>query len=100
MSFDVTKSRSFKVQPRVSSRMANLYVFLTGMRFYDAKTAEADAAAILAGRADEVLRGPRDRLGPPWTKDHRTALAATILTAGADTTAIARAAGQRTRCVP
>jgi len=35
----------------------------------------------LKGRADEVLRAPRDRLGPPWTKDHRTALAATILTA-------------------
>ena len=48
--------------------------------FYDAKTAEADAARVLADRADGVLRGPRDRLGPPWTKDHRTALAATILT--------------------
>jgi hypothetical protein len=67
------------------------------VHFYDAKTAEADGAAFLAGRADEVLRGPRDRLGPPWTKDHRTALAATILTAGADTRAIGRAAGQRTR---
>jgi len=52
------------------------------LRFYDAKTAESDAAAILKGRADEVLRAPRDRLGPPWTKDHRTALAATILAAG------------------
>ena len=51
------------------------------LRFYDAKTAESDAAAVLKGRADEVLRAPRDRLGPPWTKDHRTALAATILTA-------------------
>src|SRR5205823_3366815 len=51
----------------------------------DAKPAEPDAAAILAGRADDVLRGPRDRLGPPWTTDHRTALPATILT------------GQRTR---
>lgn len=49
------------------------------VRFYNAKTAEADAATILADRADAVLRGPRDRLGPPWTKDHRTALAATIL---------------------
>lgn len=48
------------------------------VQFYDAKTAEADAATILAGRAGEVLRGPRERLGPPWTKDHRTALAATI----------------------
>lgn len=50
------------------------------VEFYDAKTAETDAATILANRADQVLRGPRDRLGPPWTKDHRTALAATILT--------------------
>jgi hypothetical protein len=50
------------------------------VEFYDAKTAEADAATILADRANEVLRGPRERLGPPWTKDHRTALAATILT--------------------
>ena len=49
------------------------------VQFYDARTAEADAAALLAGRADEVLRGPRDQFGPPWTKDHRTALAATIL---------------------
>jgi len=57
------------------------------VRFYDAKTVEADAAAILTGRADEVLRGPRGRLGPPWTKDHRTALAATIVTA-ADATAM------------
>jgi hypothetical protein len=48
--------------------------------FYGAKTVEADAAAILGHRADEVLRGPGDRLGPPWTKDHRTALAATIRT--------------------
>jgi len=58
------------------------------VRFYDAKTVEADAAALLADRADAMLRGPRDRLGPPWTRDHRTALAATILTAGADTGAI------------
>jgi hypothetical protein len=44
------------------------------VQFYDAKTVEADAAAILVGRADDVLHGPRTRLGPPWTKDHRTAL--------------------------
>jgi hypothetical protein len=47
--------------------------------YYDAKTAEADAATILAQQADEVLRGPRRRLGPPWTKDHRTALAAIVV---------------------
>jgi hypothetical protein len=48
---------------------------------YDAKTVEAQAARMLAGRADEILHGPRSALGPPWTKDHRIALAATILTA-------------------
>lgn len=49
------------------------------VEFYNAKTVEADATTILGRRADEVLRGPRDRLGPPWTKDHRTALAAALL---------------------
>jgi hypothetical protein len=48
---------------------------------YDAKTVEAQAARMLAGRADEILHGPRSALGPPWTKDHRIALAATTLTA-------------------
>jgi hypothetical protein len=46
---------------------------------YDAKDVEAQAARILGPRADEVLRGPRARLGPPWAKDHRMALAATIV---------------------
>jgi hypothetical protein len=35
--------------------------------------------AKLGEKADDVLLGPRARLGPPWTKDHRTALAATIM---------------------
>jgi hypothetical protein len=48
---------------------------------YDAKNVEAGAAAILGCRADEVLHGPRITLGPPWSKDHRTALAATVVTA-------------------
>jgi hypothetical protein len=48
---------------------------------YDARTAEASAASLLGDRADDVLRGPRARLGPPWTKDHRTALAATVIAA-------------------
>jgi hypothetical protein len=34
---------------------------------------------MLDGRADDVLHGPRATLGAPWTKDHRTALAATIV---------------------
>jgi hypothetical protein len=46
---------------------------------YDAKTVEAAAVAVLGERADEVLLGPRRRLGAPWAEDHRTALAATIV---------------------
>jgi hypothetical protein len=45
------------------------------VHLYDAKHVEAQAAGILTDRADEVLQGPRARLGPPWTKDHRIALA-------------------------
>ena len=47
---------------------------------YNAKDVEREASRLLADRADEVLRGPRIALGPPWSKDHRTALAATIVT--------------------
>jgi hypothetical protein len=46
---------------------------------YDAKQVEAQAADLLGERADEVLRGPRATLGPPWTQDHRVALAATVV---------------------
>jgi hypothetical protein len=52
---------------------------------YDAKRVEAQAADLLGERADEVLCGPRATLGPPWTKDHRVALAATVV-AGDDMT--------------
>jgi hypothetical protein len=52
------------------------------VHFYDAKIVENQATTVLAERADEVLYGPRERLGPPWTKDHRMALAATIVAAG------------------
>jgi hypothetical protein len=51
------------------------------VHFYNPKTVEDDAIAILGQRADEVLRGPRATLGPPWSKDHRRALAATVLVA-------------------
>ena len=47
---------------------------------YDAKHVEAQAAALLGDRADRILHGPRATLGPPWTKDHRVALAATVIT--------------------
>jgi len=46
---------------------------------YDAKAVVGQAARMLGERADEVLHGPRATLGPPWTKDHRIALAATIV---------------------
>jgi len=51
------------------------------VHLYNAKDVEAEAVRILGKRADEVLNGPRALLGPPWTKDHRMALAATILAA-------------------
>jgi hypothetical protein len=49
------------------------------VHLFDAKDVEARATAILAERADDVLHGPRATLGPPWAKDHRMALAATIV---------------------
>jgi hypothetical protein len=49
------------------------------VHLYDAKAVERQAADVLGERADEILQGPRATLGPPWTKDHRVALAATIV---------------------
>jgi hypothetical protein len=49
------------------------------VHLYDATDVEGQAVAVLGERADDVLRGPRATLGPPWTRDHRMALAATIL---------------------
>jgi hypothetical protein len=49
------------------------------VHLYNSKDVEAEAVCILGERADEVLRGPRATLGPPWSKDHRMALAATIV---------------------
>jgi hypothetical protein len=46
--------------------------------FYNANDVEDEAISLLGERADEVLHGPRATLGPPWSKDHRMALAATI----------------------
>ena len=51
------------------------------VHLYNAKDVEAEAVRVLGERAHEVLHGPRATLGPPWSKDHRTALAATILAA-------------------
>jgi hypothetical protein len=55
------------------------------VHLYDAKDVEARAVSKLAERADEILLGPRATMGPPWAKDHRMALAATIV-AGEDDT--------------
>ena len=49
------------------------------VHLYDARDVEGRAVDLLGGRADDVLHGRRATLGPPWTKDHRMALAATIV---------------------
>jgi hypothetical protein len=49
------------------------------VHLYDARAVEGQAAGVLGTRAGEVLHGPRAELGPPWAKDHRTALAAAIM---------------------
>ena len=49
------------------------------VHFYEAKDVEAEAARVLGARAAAVIRGPRATLGPPWSKDHRIAIAATVL---------------------
>ena len=46
---------------------------------YNAKTVLSEAEHVLGSRTTEVLHGPRLHLGPPWTKDHRVALAATVV---------------------
>ena len=49
------------------------------VHLYDAKDVETEAARILGSQADEVLHGPRATWGPPWSKDHRIALAGTVV---------------------
>ena len=49
------------------------------VHFFDARDVEGRAVSVLGARADEVLHGPRATLGPPWGKDHRMALAATVV---------------------
>ena len=51
------------------------------LHLYDAKEVEIEASRILGERARTVLEGPRSVLGPPWGKDQRIALAATIVAA-------------------
>jgi hypothetical protein len=49
------------------------------VHIYNPKDVERDAVRLLGERADEVLHGPRAAFGPPWSKDHRMALAATVV---------------------
>jgi hypothetical protein len=51
------------------------------VHLYAARDVEAQAVRMLGERANDVLYGPRTVLGPPWAKDHRMALAATIIAA-------------------
>ena len=53
------------------------------VHFYDARDVVERAVGMLAERANAVLWGPRASLGPPWAKDHRVALAATVVATGA-----------------
>jgi hypothetical protein len=49
------------------------------VHLYEAKHVLEQARTVLGARAAAVLDGPRAALGPPWTKDHRVALAATVV---------------------
>jgi len=49
------------------------------VHLYNPNNVEDEAARILGDRTGEVLHGPRATFGPPWSKDHRMALAATIV---------------------
>jgi hypothetical protein len=49
------------------------------VHLYNSKDVEADAIRVLGERADAVLHEPRATLGPPWSMDHRIALAATVV---------------------
>ncbi len=46
---------------------------------FNANRVELEAARVLGDRAHEVLHGPGEILGPPWGKDQRIALAATVV---------------------
>ena len=49
------------------------------VHLYRAREVIGQASEVLGDRTEEVLEGPRSTLGPPWTKDHRVALAAAIV---------------------
>jgi hypothetical protein len=49
------------------------------VHLFSARDVEAQAARVLGPQAEQVLHGPRAALGPPWARDHRMALAATVV---------------------
>jgi len=57
------------------------------VHLYHAKSVVGQAVRLLDERAEEVLLSLRATLGSPWTKDHQTALAATIVAGIAATSA-------------
>lgn len=81
---DIATQRRVPYEARADSVMYRQVLAEVGsyrgweIHLYD-KNVESRAAVILGARADEVLHGPRTTLGPPWSKDHREALAATVL---------------------
>lgn len=85
---DITVQRRVPYEARADSVMYRrvladiAYARGWGVHLYDARDVESQALAILGERTDGILRRPRDVLGPPWTKDHRRALAATIVAGG------------------
>ena len=86
---DVAVQRRVPYEARADSVMyRQVLADLAGERgwevhLFDAKDVEGRAARILGERADEVLHGPRTTLGPPWAKDHRMAMAATVVAGSA-----------------
>jgi hypothetical protein len=82
---DISVLRRSPYEARADAVMyREVLVRLAGARgwpvcFYEAKDVLDDAATRLGERASRVLDGPRAELGPPWTKDHRVALAATVV---------------------
>jgi len=75
--YDLRGPRRFGMYRLVLAELANERGW--AVHLYAAGDVLGQAADLLKDRADGVLRGPRRTLGPPWTKDHRIALATAIL---------------------
>lgn len=86
---DIATQRRPPYESRVDSIMYRQVLAELGrtrgwtIHLYD-KAVEKDAARLRGEHAEAVLRSPRTTLGPPWSKDHRMALAATIVAADHD----------------